>query len=216
METLAQQFLTKQQQQQVSEAVHSAEKRTSGEIVPMIVSRSHSYPVATLIGSLALSLPSALLLTSPLARVFDMSPQNMWIFLCLYGVCFSLFYLLIKKNTISQNPFLFATHVEDEVREGAIKAFYSEQLYKTRDENGILIYISVFEKKAWILADRGIDAKIEQSEWDEIVAELTEGFKKGNCCEALCSAVTKVGMILEESFPIQEDDINELHNLIVK
>ncbi|MGB5444979.1 MAG: TPM domain-containing protein [Psychromonas sp.] len=216
METLAQQFLSKEQQKQVSETVHSVEKRTSGEIVPMIVSTSHHYPLATLIGALALALPSALLLSGLLARVINMPAQNMWVFIALYGVFFPLFFVLIKKNPLLQIPFLFAPHVEEEVREGAIKAFYSEQLYKTRDENGILIYISVFEKRVWILGDRGIDAKIDQSRWDEIVAELTEGIKTGNRCQSLCDAVSKVGLILEEFFPIQDDDPNELHDLIVK
>lgn len=189
---------------------------TSGEIVPMVVSRSHSYPATTLAGAILLSIPTAILFTSPLAELVQSPPQNMWVFLLLAMFFFPIFHLLVSKNIIPQSFFLSSTEVEEEVREGAINAFYSEQLYKTKDENGILLYISVYEKKVWILGDRGINSKIEQGEWDKIVSELTCDIKKGDHCLAVCQAVEAIGRILQEHFPIKEGDKNELHNIIIK
>ena len=45
---------------------------------------------------------------------------------------------------------------DEEVQEAVLTAFFKEELYRTRDETGILIFISVFEHKVWVLADRGI------------------------------------------------------------
>ncbi len=68
----------------------------------------------------------------------------------------------------------------------------------------------------WILGDTGINEKIEQQEWDQIIIDLTKQLKKDNRCQAICDAVTKVGTVLEQHFPIKDDDVNELHNLIIK
>lgn len=216
MQSLAEQFLTKEEQDRVTSAVQLAEKQTSGEIVPMIASKSHTYPSAILIGAVILSIPTAILFTSPLATLINLPPTNMWLFLCLNLLLFPIFISSIKKSVVLQSLFVSKSQIEEEVEKAAINAFYTEQLYKTRDENGILLYISVFEKKVWILGDAGINSKIEQSEWDNIISDLTRGIKDGNQCDAICAAVEKVGNTLKEHFPIQEDDINELHNIIIR
>jgi putative membrane protein len=106
--------------------------------------------------------------------------------------------------------------MEEEVREAAITAFFSEKLYKTKDENGILLFISVFERKVWILADSGINAKIDQERWLGLVELMTKGIKEDRQSEAICEAIRQVGDILKEHFPIQPDDNNELRNLIIR
>lgn len=216
MQTLAEQFLTKEEQDKITNAVQLAEKQTSGEIVPMISSKSHAYPSAILIGAVTLSIPTAILFTSPLAKLVNLAPANMWLFLCLSLLLFPIFVSSIKKSLVLQSLFVSKAQIEEEVEKAAINAFYTEQLYKTRDDNGILLYISVFEKKVWILGDSGINSKIEQSEWDTIVSDLTRDIKAGNQCTAICEAVEKVGNTLKSHFPIKEDDTNELHNIIIR
>lgn len=216
MQTLAEQFLTKEEQNKITSAVQLAEKQTSGEIVPMIVSRSHTYPSTIFIGAVTLSIPTAILFTSPLAKLINLAPANMWLFLCLNLLLFPIFVSSIKKSVVLQSLFASKSQIVEEVEKAAIKAFYTEQLYKTRDENGILLYISVFEKKVWILGDSGINSKIEQSEWNSIVSDLTYGIKTGEQCAAICEAVEKVGETLKTHFPIKKDDTNELHNIIIR
>jgi putative membrane protein len=112
--------------------------------------------------------------------------------------------------------FLSRRQVEAEVEEAAITSFFTERLYKTKDENGILLFISVLERKAWILADGGINARIDPGQWQSIIDLITRGIKDKNQCEALCEAIVQIGELLKSHFPIQENDINELHNLIVR
>ncbi len=216
MKNLAQEFLTKEEQTKVTETVHQVEQTTSGEIVPMLVSSSHHYPVATITGALALTLPTAIILTAPLAKLTGFPPSSMWVFLVLCCICFPAFNYLVKTLPWLKYSFLWVSQVEEEVMEGAVTSFYTEGLHRTKDQNGILIYISVFEKKVWILGDAGINEKIDQSQWDEIIQELSEGIKAGNNCEALCAAIHKTGESLKEHFPIKPDDENELHDLIIK
>ena len=79
----------------------------------------------------------------------------------------------------------------------------------------MLIFISVFEHKVWVLADRGIDAKVGTDRWGAVVAHIVDGIKKGRQAEAICEAVAEVGEILAAHFPPRDDDVDELDNLII-
>lgn len=216
MKTLSTQFLTQEEQQRVTEAVQRAEKKTSGEIVPMVVSASHNYPMASAIGSVFISLPLSLLLTSVTGSFLWLGAQNMWLLLIYWTLLFFPIYYLVDKSIFLKRLFLLKDQVEEEVEEAAITSFYGERLYQTKDENGILIFVSVLEKKVWILGDRRINEKIDSDQWQDIIDELSAGIRAHNQCEALCHAVERVGKVLLEHFPISDDDKNELHNIIIR
>ena len=112
--------------------------------------------------------------------------------------------------------FISDREIEEEVEEAAVTGFFREGLYRTRDETGILIFISVFERRVWVLADRGINDKVKEGQWDDIVRMIIEGIKSKDQANAICKAVDKVGMILKEHFPIKQDDSDELKNLIIE
>lgn len=216
MISMAKDFLTLEEQNRINEAVQKAEQKTSGEIVPMIVSQSHHYPLAILTGAFLLAAPSAIILTTLFAPMVGLASSNMWFFILLTLLLFPILLYTVGNIPSFKARFLWISQVEEEVQEGAVNAFYTEGLHRTRDENGILLYISVFERKVWILADRGINEKINPQLWEKIVADLSSGFKANQRCLAICNAVEEVGSILEKSFPIKEDDKNELHNLIIR
>src|SRR5210317_1757506 len=97
MKTLAQKFLTDEEQRKVTETVQSAEKLTSGEIVPMIVSESHSYPVATIVGGVFFSLPTALLSARLFGGMLWLGTDNMWLFLIFFSFYYGFAYLAVKR-----------------------------------------------------------------------------------------------------------------------
>jgi putative membrane protein len=216
IKTLAEKFLTAAEQQKVTEVVQEAERITSGEIVPMVVSRSHDYPMAAVTCCVSMVLPAALLLTNLIGGRFWIGAQNMWLFLALSAIFYALLYPLVLHSDRLKRFFLSRRQVEQEVEKSALAAFYAEQLHKTRDANGILLYISVMEQKVWLLADSNINAKIDQQEWDTTIADLTTGIKAGKPSEAICAAVRRIGQILRTHFPFQKGDEDELHNLIIR
>ena len=75
--------------------------------------------------------------------------------------------------------------------------------------------ISVFERRVWVLADRGINAKVAEGQWDEVVKMITDGIKQKRLADAICEAVEKIGALLRLHFPIKPDDTDELKNLII-
>ncbi len=216
MQAAAQKFLTPAEREDITRAIRAAEGLTSGEIVPMIVSSSAPYPMAAVTGGVVLAFPLALLLTSPVATYFWFDPRNMWLFLALFVPLYLIAHQAVKRILQLKRLFVSKAQMEVEVREAAVTAFFSEKLYKTKDENGILLFISVFECKVWILADAGINAKIDRDRWQELVELITRGVRDGRQSEALCEAFRQVGDILHQHFPLQPDDINELRNLIIR
>jgi putative membrane protein len=215
MKTLAELFLSQEEQQTITAAVQAAEKKTAGEIVPMVVSKSGDYPLAAVVCSASFAIPLSLLLTVIVGKLLWVGPQNMWLFLGIFTLIFIPIYFLVKKTDRLKYYFLNPDHVEEAVSKSALAAFYSQGLYKTSGDNGILVYISVLEKKVWIFADAGINNKIDQGTWDNVVAKLTKGINQNDQCLAICTAVTSMGEILHEHFPYDKNDKDELHNLII-
>ena len=216
MTTLAEQFLTAEERQTVTEAVQMAEKTTSGEIVPMIVSESHSYPVAPIVGGVFFALPIALLSARLFGGLLWLGTDTMWLFLVFFTVYYGIGYFSVKRIYGLKRFFFSPTRADLAVQEAAAAAFFSEALHDTRDANGILLYISVFEHRVWVLGDRGINDKIDPQTWQEIVDLVSRGIKQGSRCQAICDGIERIGAILEEHFPIKADDKNELHNLIIR
>ena len=97
----------------------------------------------------------------------------------------------------------------------ATEEFYKLNMANTRDKTGILIYILLSKRKFYILADSGINEKVEQTTWDNIRDEMQEDFKEGHYLEGILTTIEKVGNILSQFFPIKEDDTNELSNKVV-
>jgi len=214
--SMATRFFSPDEQQKICQAVHDAETKTSGELVPMLVCESHSYPLAAVRGGSLTALILATLLTAPVAGMFWLGSSNMWVFIGLFFPVYWLANVLINYYPVLKRPFLFSDETEIEVQKAAFAAFFEEQLFKTKDANGILIYISLLEHRAWILADSGINDRIEPEQWDAALQLITRGIKDGSACDALCEAIEMVGNILEREFPVQSDDQNELHDLIIR
>ena len=215
MKNLAERFLSDDDRRQVEAAVAAAEKRTSGEIVCMVVSSSYHYPLAGVVGAAACALPLSLLATHFLGGWLWLGTQNMWLFLGFFAVLFTLLHGVLERWPALKRPFISRREIDAEVEEAAINEFFRRGLYRTRDANGVLLLLSVFERKVWLLADKGIHEKVGQAQWNELVGRITRGIRQGRRAEAISRAVENIADLLETHFPIKPDDTNELQNLIV-
>lgn len=215
MKELVKNFITDSEKEKIIESVRNVEKKTSGEIVPMIVSTSYSYPMSDIIGGLTISLPLSIVAAYFIGPLMSLGTQNLWVFLGIESVLFLFFYVIVKNILWLKRFFISNNEINEEVNEAAVTAFFTNGLYKTRDETGVLIFISVFERKVWVLADRGINEKVDSSQWEEIVNMIIAGIKQKKQCESICSAIERVGEILESHFPCKKDDTDELDNLII-
>ena len=215
MKDLAKEFLSEDERARVSAAVAEAEKRTVGEIVVMIISASDHYPMADVTGAAAFAFALGLLLTPLIGGWLWIGSQNMWLFIGLFIVFFIFFHEVIRRTLWLKRYFISRKEINAEVKEAAVTHFFNHGLYRTQDKTGVLVLISVFERRVWVLADQGINASVAEGQWDEIVKMITDGIKQKRPADAVCAAVEKIGDLLKAHFPIKPDDTDELKNVII-
>lgn len=216
MKSLAQEFLSHEDREKIIQAVKEAEQGTAGEIVPMVVSQSYSYPMADIIGGGVLALPAALVLSRFINTRFWISDPDHWLFLGILTLCFVSFHQVCKRIFWLKRLFISQREIEEEVDEAATLHFFREGLYQTRERTGILIFISVFERRVRVLGDQGITEKVSKDQWDRIVHIITDGIRQKNQADAVCLAVKEAGRILRTHFPMGPHDRNELKDLVIK
>lgn len=216
MKDLTRRILSEADRDAIAAAVAAAEKKTAGEIVPLVVSASYHYPMADVIGGVTLALPAALLLTPLLGGWFWIGTWNLWVFLGIFSLLFPSALLIVRHALPLKRLFISQREIDAEVEEAAFTRFFQKGVHRTREETGILIFISLFEHRVWVLADRGINRKVAQDQWDHIVARIVGGIRQKRAGDAICAAVAEVGDLLAAHFPIRADDRDELANLIVE
>ncbi len=205
----AKNLFTAEEKLRIEAAVKQAESRTSGEIVPMVIDESYDYPRAEILGAGLFSLAAATSLS------WAFLGESLWHFLWLFALCYFPFKLLIRSLPVLKRRLIHPDEISAEVKEQAIVAFLENGLHHTRDETGILILLSLFERRVYVLADRGINDVVPTDTWDGIVNTITSGIHSGDACTALCNAIENCGKLLETNFPVKSDDTDELPNLII-
>jgi putative membrane protein len=205
----AQKFLTSAERLQIEAHIAEAEKRTSGEIVVNVVSSSYHYPLASMLGS------SLLAILLGIAVALIVKNESMWFFLTAFSISFILLHELSKRLHFFRRYFVTASDMKEEVEEAAIHSFYRRNINNTVDHTGILIYISLFERKVRVVADRGINEKIAQDVWQEIVNTIVSGIHAKAQARAIADAVDRCGDILSTHFPVKAGDCNELRNEVI-
>lgn len=188
----------------IESAVQDAERRTSGEIVPVLADQSHDYAgVRAVAAALVAFAAGAGLLATPLDPVLWLPPAQLAAFAC--GWVLSGWRPLLRR-------LLPDGRAAQAVDRGARLAFVEHGLTETRDRTGVLIYLSLLERRVVVLADRGIDPLVEPGTWDHVVDLVLGGIREGNAEQGLVAAIEACGELLSARFPRREDDRDELPN----
>jgi putative membrane protein len=201
-------FLSEDERQRIMDAVRKAERTTSAEIVPVIVTKSHRYARAEMVAASAYSLLPALILA------YLYGHESLWSFLVVYIVLFFLAHAVVRRVPRLKLPFISSSESTELVKEAAETAFSIHGLGKTRSRNGVMLYISTFERAVWVMPDREAAKRIDKKKWEEIVQVITRGVSKGRAGEAIIEAVVECADLLAPHFPPKPDDRNELKDLI--
>jgi putative membrane protein len=97
-----------------------------------------------------------------------------------------------------------------------MRQFFAQGLHHTEKRTGVLIFASVAERYAEIIADAGINAKVMPDAWEGAVADLVAGLKEGRAADGFIAAIEQCGAILAEHFPPGALPRNELPNTLVE
>ena len=105
-------------------------------------------------------------------------------------------------------------HCKEDVMDRAAYLFEQLEMHKTEARNGVLFYLALKDHRFAILADVGINQKVEDNFWDEISQQMANDFKADRLLDGICTAIKMAGYQLKEHFPYQENDQNELNDEI--
>ena len=97
----------------------------------------------------------------------------------------------------------------------AIALFEVGAAERTHGSTGVLLYVSMREHRAEIVADEAIHAKVPAEIWGEAMADMLAGIREGRVAEGLAAGVRDVGIVLAEHFPRAENDVNELPDRLI-
>ena len=196
-----------EEEQRVSDAITAAELKTSGEILAVVSRQSDSYLyVPLLVASLA-----ALLVPWPF--IYFTWHTVHWIYMIQLLVFAGIVALLLPGDW--RMAFVPASVKRMHAHRRAMEQFIAQDIYTTKGRTGILIFVSLAERYAEIIADTGIHAKVTEGTWQEIVDQLTADLANGEATSGFVTAIESCGAQLARHFPPGSAPANQLPNHLI-
>lgn len=198
----------------IAEAIRDAESRTSGEIYAVLARRSDSYffvagfvvTVAILIAAVVVALAAHWYWFTISLPLFGLAILAAFLTaILLIRLVPGLGMLFVPKRILYQRAHL-----------NAVQQFLSRNVHLTEKRTGILLFVSLAEHYAEVVADAGINARVPQEEWNGIVAILTNHAALDDHASGFLKAIRHAGQLLETHFPAGPDNVNELDDHLVE
>ncbi len=221
-------YLSADQHKIVSDAVAAAELTTSGEIVTVLADRSDGYSDVVLVWAAALSFTAMSLFALfplPFMELWD-SLVGGWMHEWTTGeiasmtIALGLIVFTLTWAVQLWDPLRFALIPGPvklaRVHSQAVKHFKVGAERRTHGRTGIMIYLSMREHRAEIVADEPIAERVSADVWGEAMADMLVEIKKGCIAEGMAAGVRDVGTVLSQHFPREEDDQNELPDRLIE
>ena len=221
-------YLTAAEHTQVSQAVSKAEDETAGEIVTIVADRSDGYTDVALCWAIAASFLAMVIYASipefyldNIDWLFD-NWQSEWTNREVLGIALVIgvlkfvgvmLLMLIPKVKFLLIPGRIRT---ERVHKRATNFFKVGAERRTHGRTGVLIFLSMREHRAEILADESVAKKVDAEVWGDAMEALLLNIKQGKIADGMVAAVEQVGIVLAEHFPRHEDDQNELPDRLIE
>jgi putative membrane protein len=210
-DTRAETLFTDADRQRIASAVATAETRSRGEIVTVVVNSSDDYAVtpwrAGLVGALVGAVGGA---AAYLVGDHWGGDPLLWGTLPALGAALLAFLLSAQVEPL-RRAWTPDVELQRRVEDRAERAFLEHELFDTRDRSGVLLFLSLFEHRAIVLGDSGINAVVAPGEWQEVVDRMILGIRSGQPAEGVVAAVEKIGPLLDRAgLERRVDDHDEL------
>lgn len=214
-------------QDTVTAAVAEAEAHTSGEIVTVLADRSDGYTDVALMWAVAISFTAMAFITAfpdfytgLVDRVLGhwshvWTPGDLLTLVTGVGLLKFLGMWAIQawqplKFLLIPPPVKLAR-----VRDAAVRHFKVGAERRTHGRTGVLVYVSMREHRAEIVADEAIASIVDAEVWGQAMADMLAEIRHGRVAEGLAAGVRDVGQVLAQHFPRDADDINELPDRLI-
>ena len=111
--------------------------------------------------------------------------------------------------------FIFEARATAVAQEQAFQEFYANRLHRTAAATGVLIFVSLLEHRVILLADEGIDSRVDAEFWADTDDMILDGIRRGSLRDGLIAGIRRAGERLAEQFPWQEGDRNEIPDRVI-
>ena len=189
--------------------IADAEGRTVGEIVVVVLERSDRHP-----GAEWLAATMTMLLGSALLVVWLPWDRPAALLACQFALG-AAGYLTARFVPGFKRAFISEERADEMANEQALQEFYAHGVHGTRDATGVLLFVSLLERRIVVLGDKGIDAKLDTSDWEAADAAILEGVREGSLKRGLIEGIRRCAKVLAEHFPRAEDDRDEVPNHVI-
>jgi len=204
----------------IAEATSKAELMTSGEIFTVLTRSCSDYRGYVLFfSSFAFLLATSLIILfsddylSLLQSFFwEIDLQTLIFVTAIFPMLVFIFFYLVFSIPALKYQLSSKSRMIKEVRLNAESAFFRHGITATEGATGVLIFISIFERRVEILVDYKIKQKIDNKVWEEVLSNIINGIKTDNFVQVLYDEIIHCGLILKNDFPRMEDDVDELSN----
>lgn len=192
----------------LGDAVRSIESRSAAEIVVTVRRRSASYPYTDLaLGSVFALIALLVYAYAPAEFDDDLAP-------ILIAVAWVSGALLSRALPPVKRLFTTDAIRKEAVGLAARAAFLDQGIDRTTGRTGVLVYVSLLERRVELVADRGVP-RGDIAEWEPCFAELQACLDRGAAPGVFAAALDKLGDPLGRVLPRSEDDVNELPDEVV-
>jgi putative membrane protein len=193
----------------VRAALAQAEHETSGEILPVVVERSDPHPGAEWLAALCCVAVGSSLAATWLP--WDHPP----LLLLSQAAMGALGFALARILPDFKRRFVFEDRATAVAQEQALLEFHRNGLHRTEGATGVLLFVSLFERRAIVLADEGIDRMVDADFWAGIDDAILDGVRRGCLRDGLVAGIRVVGERLARHFPIGERDRDEIPDRVI-
>lgn len=212
----------------VSQAVAAAEQRSAGEIVTILTDRSDDYADVALVWSAVVAFVALLVLATAPAFATGLYDRltGGWLREWTPGEAFGVAALVAGLKFLATWLLLLWLPLRmaltprwvraARVRTRAVTCFKVGAERRTHGRTGILIYLSMREHRAEIVADESIASRVPAETWGAAMAAMLPHVRQGQVADGLVAAVEQVGEVLAREFPRAADDVNELPDRLIE
>jgi putative membrane protein len=193
---------------QIQEAVRQAELRTEGEIVPVIVRSS------TPVGGVRVACVLFFVALFGLLDFYYLRDQGGAVFAGSMLLALALGLVLARFEGVQRFVLPDADEIAS-VHNRAELEFYRQKVYATSEHIGILIFISLLERQAVILADEKIAKELPEKIWQETLHHLLGDIRHGRWAKGMTQAIASCADLAAAKFPKRGDSANELSNELI-
>jgi uncharacterized membrane protein len=114
-----------------------------------------------------------------------------------------------KKTSGEIRVFISRKPIDDPIP--AAQAHFIELgMEKTRDRNGVLIFVAPRAHKFAVIGDAGVHTRCGEAFWQQMAAEMSGHFRRSEFTSGIIHGVKKAGELLAQHFPRQPGDRNQL------